>query len=155
MERFVADIDLTFFSTFVFYEEQVITQSNHNLQHILFNFQQSEGIGLTANKIQDSTKDMPHSSRLHQSRETIGNFQWRFFIFFGLDSIGTMKLDKLIICYGWHSQDLKEMIAADSTFPVQFLHTVDTRVQKWLQACKKVKSRDLVEDSYLEFTSLN
>ncbi len=28
------------------------------------------------------------------------------------------------------------------------------RVQKWLQACKKAKSRVLVEDSYLEFLDL-
>ncbi len=37
------------FSAFVFYKEQAIAWSNHNSWHVLFHFQQSEGIGLTAN----------------------------------------------------------------------------------------------------------
>jgi len=143
------------FSAFVFYEEQAIARSDHNSRHVLFHFQQSEGIGLTADEIQASTKQ---TCRIPQDYVSLGKqlefFYGAFCIFFGPESIGATKMNELLLCYGRHSQDFKEMIAADSTFPAQFLYAVDTRVQKWLRACKKAKSRDLVEDSYLEFADL-
>lgn len=143
------------FSAFVFYEEQAIARSDHNSQHVLFHFQQSQGIGLTADEIQASTKQ---TCRIPQDYVSLGKqlefFHGDFCIFFGPESIGALKLSELLSCYGQHSQDFKEMIAADSTFPAQFLYAVNMRVQKWLRACKKAKSRDLVEDSYLEFADL-
>ncbi len=145
----------SYFSAFVFYEEQAIAWSNHNSRHMLFHFQQSEGIGLTADEIQASMKQ---TCQIPQDYVSLGKqlefFYGVFCIFFGPESIGAMKMNKILLCYGRHRQDFKEMIAADSTFPAQFLYAVDTRVQKWLRACKKAKSRDLVEDSYLEFADL-
>ncbi len=143
------------FSAFVFYEEQATARSDHNSRHVLFHFQQSKGIGLTADEIQASTKQ---TCRIPQDYVSLGNqlefFHGAFCIFFCRESSSAKKMNELLLCYGRHSQDFKEMIAADSTFPAQFLYAVDTRVQKWLRACKKAKSRDLVEDSYLEFADL-
>ncbi len=43
------------------YKEQAITQSNHNLQCILFHFQRSRRVGITVDKIQASTKQTCHT----------------------------------------------------------------------------------------------
>ncbi len=92
-----------------------------------------------------------NTCRIPQDYVSLGKqlefFQGAFCIFFGPESIGTGKLGKLLICYGQHSQDFKEMIAADSMFLAQFLYAINTRVQKWLQASKRAKTRELVEDS--------
>ncbi len=118
---------LSNFAAFVFYEEQAIAQSDHNTRHVLFHFQQCEGIGLTADKIQASTKQ---TCRIPQDCISLGKqleyVQGALCIFFGRESVGSIEMGELLSGYGRHAQDLKEMIAADQTFLALLLYAVDT-----------------------------
>ncbi len=125
----------------LFYKEQAITRSNFNSCHVPFHFQQSKGSGLLAGKIQTSTKQTVCVSAEYVTLcWQLEYTQGAFCIVFGPDSIRTLKKRELLMNYGWHSQDFKEMIAANKIFPAHFLFAADTWVQvlaEVLQPCWK------------------
>jgi hypothetical protein len=78
-------------------------------------------------------------------------------IFFGKESICTVKLDQLVILAGRNKKALCDQIALDEWFTAKLLllFALDKRVQRWLRSCKNATvSQAHVTDYVLDFENL-
>ena len=77
-----------------------------------------------------------------------------FKIFFGKESLGTQKMTALLREVLKCMQKFKARMVLDEEFASKFLYAVDTRVQYWLQECRKARERYEVNDRILDFDDL-
>ena len=108
--------------------------------------------------------DMDYKEALKQGIDTpdsIQNMAFQFknlwglsCFFFGNKSTLSQNLTDLLSLISMHSITLEGYQLRDENFATKFGYAIDTRIFRWLQECQNQESRELVNDSIINFTPL-
>ena len=138
------------------FSEQAPNAGSQQMDYLICHLIQEQGQKKSLEEIKASLKQSVH---LPKDFDSLGSqlvlFATASAIFFGKESICTVKLDQLVILVGRNKKALRDQIALDEWFAAKLLFALDKRVQRWLRSCKNATvSRAHVTDYVLDFENL-
>jgi hypothetical protein len=143
------------FSPFCIFEVEPLLAAEQQNRHFVLHIIQTQGKGRTIEEIKSSNKQevkapISYLEMVQQLRYYAGACQ----IFFGEFSVATTSINALLSIIDKYKHIFKARESSETEFVSKFLFAVDQRMQLWLEECATLTSRDQVDDSTLNFSSM-
>lgn len=143
------------FSPFCIFEVEPLLAAEQQNRHFILHIIQTQGKGRTLEEIKSASKQQVKAPTTYiELTQQLKFFAGACEIFFGPNSAATTSIKALSTSIEKYKQVFKSREARETTFVSKFLFAIDTRMQMWLDECMTQPSRDLVDDSILNFNSV-
>ncbi len=143
------------FSPFCIFEVEPLLAAEQQNRHFVLHIIQTQGKGRTIDEIKSSSKQEVKAPTSYQEMiQQLHYFAGACEIFFGEFSVATASIKALIGSVDKYKHIFKARESREIEFVSKFFYAVDTRMQTWLEECMTLTSRDQVDDSTLNFSSL-
>ena len=115
----------------------------------------NQGKGWSENDLKDALKQgIITPTDVHTFGHQLKNFWGLTTFFFGTESIIAESLSPLLERLSKHTITFEGAQLRDPTFVTKLGYAIDTRIFRWLDQCRTLKSRTQVNDSLLHFETL-